>query len=82
LREEEITVIRMFGINQEGNSFALHVYNFRPYFYLQLPKNMHLYDSPEDLADVRKFLASKLPNPRAIVEVVLHERGKQSLLKY
>lgn len=34
---QENTVIRMYGVTQEGHSVCAHVYNFRPYFYVELP---------------------------------------------
>lgn len=30
----EVPIVRMFGVNDKGNSIAVHVYNFRPYFYV------------------------------------------------
>ena len=30
----------MFGVNMKGNSIVVHVYNFRPYFYIQVPVTM------------------------------------------
>ncbi len=31
--DQETTILRIFGVNEQGNSVMAHVYNFRPYFY-------------------------------------------------
>ena len=33
-------IVRLYGANEKGNSIAVHVYNFRPYFYIQVPVTM------------------------------------------
>lgn len=27
-------IVRLYGANDKGNSIAVHVYNFKPYFYI------------------------------------------------
>lgn len=34
----ETTIVRMFGVTQDGNSVMVHIYNFRPYFYVRAPR--------------------------------------------
>lgn len=34
--EEEVPVIRFYGVNAEGNSIAAFIYNFQPYFYAEI----------------------------------------------
>jgi hypothetical protein len=48
----------MFGVNEKGNSIVVHVYNFRPYFYIQVPVTMVIMDS--DLPALKTLLNSKL----------------------
>ena len=32
----------MYGITDAGNSLVVHVYNFQPYFFMQVPQSMQL----------------------------------------
>jgi DNA polymerase delta subunit 1 len=41
----EVSILRMFGVNSKGNSLVVHVFNFKPYFYIQVPTTMHLEDA-------------------------------------
>jgi hypothetical protein len=36
----DVSIIRLFGVNEKGNSIVVNVYNFRPYFYIQVPSTM------------------------------------------
>lgn len=56
----DVTIIRMFGVNERGNSLVVNVYNFRPYFYIQVPSTMAIHDS--DLPQLKQLLNSKLTN--------------------
>jgi len=40
LMNEDIPVVRLFGVTEGGNSVMLLVYNFEPYFYVPLPNNI------------------------------------------
>lgn len=31
---QDVSVIRLYGINEKGNSITVNVYNFSPYFYI------------------------------------------------
>jgi hypothetical protein len=37
--------IKIFGVNQKGNSFEVNVEGFIPYFYSELPRNLIQDDS-------------------------------------
>lgn len=37
---QDACIVRLYGANDKGNSIAVHVYNFRPYFYIQVPVTM------------------------------------------
>ena len=39
---QDTCIVRLYGSNDKGNSIAVHVYNFRPYFYIQVPITMAL----------------------------------------
>ena len=34
-----VPIVRMFGVNMEGNSILAHVHGFAPYFYVQAVKD-------------------------------------------
>ena len=36
-RAGPVPIIRMFGVNMEGNSIMAHVHGFAPYFYVPAP---------------------------------------------
>ena len=40
LKEQAVT--RLYAVTEEGNSLVLHVYNFKPYFFIQVPNSMAL----------------------------------------
>lgn len=33
----QVPVVRMFGVNEAGNSLAVFVHGFEPYFYVECP---------------------------------------------
>ncbi|XP_056636918.1 DNA polymerase delta catalytic subunit [Diorhabda sublineata] len=35
----KVPIIRLFGVNQTGNSVCCHVHGFSPYFYVNMPNN-------------------------------------------
>jgi DNA polymerase delta subunit 1 len=68
----------MFGVNEKGNSIVIHVYNFRPYFYIQVPVTMVIMES--DLPALKVLLNSKLPNNYGVtgIEIV----NKKSVMHF
>lgn len=36
-QQRQAPMVRMFGVNEAGNSVAVFVYGFEPYFYLECP---------------------------------------------
>lgn len=65
----DVSIIRMFGVNSKGNSIVVHVFNFRPYFYIQVPVTMVVNES--DLPGLKNLLnVSKLPNNIIIVKIL------------
>ena len=47
-------IVRLYGANDKGNSIAVHVYNFRPYFYIQVPVTMAVQEC--DMEELRHLL--------------------------
>ncbi|CDW75907.1 dna polymerase delta catalytic subunit [Stylonychia lemnae] len=77
-QEQDTTIIRMYGVNNKGNSILVHVFNFRPYFFIQLTYNHHIDQS--HLPELKRYLNSKLPNQQGVVDLELVER--QSIQNY
>ena len=78
---QETTIIRMFGVTAQGNSVMTHVYNFRPYFYVELPKGMNL--SPAQISLMKNDLNSKFTDQSGQDSILdLEIEKKQSLLMY
>uniref|UniRef100_A0A0G4I0X9 DNA polymerase n=1 Tax=Chromera velia CCMP2878 TaxID=1169474 RepID=A0A0G4I0X9_9ALVE len=38
---DEVAVLRMFGVTKSGNSVLAHIHGFFPYFFVQAPKGLH-----------------------------------------
>lgn len=57
---QDVSVVRLYGVNAAGNSIAVHVFNFRPYFYIQVPVTMTIEE--KDLPELIKLLNLKLGN--------------------
>lgn len=68
----------MFGANEKGNSIVVNVYNFRPYFYIQVPTTMVL--NPSDLHALKALLNSKLTNNYGVVDLEIVT--KKSVMHY
>ncbi|KAG8176686.1 hypothetical protein JTE90_018415, partial [Oedothorax gibbosus] len=49
-----VPIMRMFGVNMEGNSILCHVHGFLPYFYIPAPENFQ----QSDCAKFREILNS------------------------
>lgn len=52
----ETTVLRIYGSNKEGNSLCMHVYNFCPYFYMKIPKDMPFEE--QDIPELTRQISS------------------------
>lgn len=37
-QDNNVPIMRLFGITEEGNSICCHVHGFSPYFYVDAPK--------------------------------------------
>ena len=49
-------MVRIFGVTPQGNSVAVHVHGFKPYFYVKAPAGLQ----PTDVAGFRQALTAKL----------------------
>jgi len=48
------TIVRMYGVNSKGNSIVAHIYNFRPYFYMQCAFNQII--EQQHLPELKRYL--------------------------
>ena len=56
----EVSIMRLYGVNEKGNSIVVHVFNFKPYFYMQVPVTMNLDET--HLADLKHHMNTKTFN--------------------
>lgn len=75
-----VPVMRMFGVNDAGNSVCCHVHGFSPYFYVTCPaifKETHMADFKnalnKALLDDMKSNRERITDPVLAVEVVQRE---------
>mmetsp|Transcript_69065 Transcript_69065/g.218444 ORF Transcript_69065/g.218444 Transcript_69065/m.218444 type:complete len:1084 (+) Transcript_69065:53-3304(+) len=75
--------IRMFGVNQDGNSVCALIHGFEPYFYINMPDGF----SPDDVDAFRKILNDRMgeqnkgrPEPEYIVRIEIER--KQTVMCY
>lgn len=54
----DLSIFRLYGVTEAGNSVVVHAFNFKSYFYIQIPNSMEIDNSHMD--DVMKYLNSKL----------------------
>jgi hypothetical protein len=45
------SVIKIYAVNSQGNSFLVHVHDFVPYFYVLFPRG--LVNTPANLEELR-----------------------------
>jgi DNA polymerase elongation subunit (family B) len=48
----------MVGVTEQGNSVMAHVYNFRPYFYAEMPPDLSM--TPQDLDEMTNELNRRM----------------------
>ena len=56
----QVPVLRLFGVNETGNSVAVFIHGFTPYSYFALPAGYEFEDTQEILAEVRKAINDRL----------------------
>ena len=59
LRGASVPVVRMYGVNRQGNSVCAFVHGFEPYFYVALPRGGF---SPDDVEAFRQLLEREVVN--------------------
>ncbi len=60
LKGASVPVVRMYGVNRQGNSVCAFVHGFEPYFYVELPYGF----TPDDIDAFRRALETELVNSR------------------
>tara|TARA_B110000261_G_scaffold160671_2_gene200707 strand:+ start:1069 stop:6435 length:5367 start_codon:yes stop_codon:yes gene_type:complete len=57
-KDKKETIIQMFGMNEEGETFAINVMNFKPFFYVKVP----LYWDLSNMKDFERKVNKKIGN--------------------
>lgn len=78
-----VPVIRIYGVNEKGNSIVMHVHGFTPYFYVQAPPGFQ----ESHIAAFRVALDNQVRNAARGVKVPMYILGcslceKQSIWGY
>ena len=80
LQYEEVPVVRLYGVTNEGHSVLAHCYNFEPYLWVEAPAGWSPFHA-ESLRDVlNQMLAQSTKKDNTIVRIETHM--KQSLLYF
>ena len=66
-------VIRLFGVNANGNSVCAHVHNFTAYFYVHIIENAVTLSSDE-IEEFRIKLNRSISEPDAVLEIEVVEK--------
>lgn len=80
---EEAPIVRMFGVNKEGNSVCVFVHGFEPYFYVEAPTPTFSPDDCSNLAEVLNVALAardKSKNCKSVLNVEIVQ--KQTILYY
>ena len=56
----QVPVLRVFGVNETGNSVAVFIHGFTPYSYFALPAGYEFDESGENLAMIRSIINDRL----------------------
>ena len=67
--------VRMFGMNEAGETFSIIVENFKPYFYLKVPNNWSIADKNKFVSELKKLDALKFYK-NSIVDCKLVKKRK------
>lgn len=79
----EVPIIRMFGVNEHGNSVCAFVHGFEPYFYVEAPTHSFSPDDCASLTETLNFALSgrdRSKNPRSCLRIEVIQR--QTILFY
>lgn len=88
--EEEVTVIRIYGINENNENVCVRVENFTPYVYLELPTNINWSASKAQLVGnkIDELLGRQKPQAKVLqlkhklYGAFLDEKGNKKLFPY
>ena len=61
---KDTTVMRLHGVTSLGNSITVHSFNFKPYFYIQIPNSMEI--DEKEMDELRRYFNTKISNPNGI----------------
>lgn len=55
-----VPIIRLYGVNESGNSVAVFIHGFTAYGYFALPKGFQVDDSDDNLGQIRRIIDDNL----------------------
>ena len=69
-KNQEFSVLRMYGVTEAGNSVMAHVHNFLSYFYIELTNEGQAHNfTKDDLDQVKTNLNMKLGSLQGVVHI-------------
>lgn len=86
----QVPIIRLFGVNETGNSVAVFIHGFTPYGYFALPAGYEFDGTEENLGEIRNILNSRLQQASkrgdakdgSYCHGVSYESNKKSIMGY
>lgn len=88
--EEEVTIIRIYGLNENNENVCVRVEDFTPYVYLELPDRFHwdqpkaqlLGDKIDELLQKKKPLKKCLMMKKKLYGANIDSKGQKKLFPY
>lgn len=77
---QEVPIVRLYGVTENGNSVLVHCYNFEPYLWIEAPKDWSPLMEEKFKMQLNQTLASATRVENTVVRLETHQR--QSLLHY
>eukprot|EP00124_Ichthyophonus_hoferi_P000144 Ihof_evm8s5 gene=Ihof_evmTU8s5 len=69
VRTGQVPIIRMYGVNDKGNSVLCHIHGFLPYFYISAPRNFDANDCEMIRGCLNRAVRDQERNPEVVVAV-------------
>lgn len=71
---QELPIIRLYGVTQEGHTVLVHCYNFEPYLWIEAPRNWLPIHCQTLMKEINADLASQSQVDNTVVRIELHYR--------
>jgi len=77
-----VPIIRIYGVNEQGNSLTVHVHGFSPYFYVKAPQGFTRMDCGNFRTSLNNALAVQGNNACSVYVLAVDIEDKQSMMNY